>query len=194
MGNSCSPGCRWWCLSWRLFVLSFFPLDVLDEIWDLTESVSEEFLTYSYTYNDKRSGKTHTCILSLHYPITLQGRWSTTDNFTPILFHLVLSSAALVELAKSTPVYSLISSSHLFLYVTFLFPCIVPCRIVFAKIEDLEIWRNHLSFRFLTKGRSSSYLSMPVWIFLQTSSLVTRSLHKMFSPKSYTYGKQRHLW
>ena len=29
------------------FVLSFSPLDVLDEIWDLTESVSEGFLTYS---------------------------------------------------------------------------------------------------------------------------------------------------
>ena len=30
------------------FVLSFFPLDVLDGIWDLTESVSEGFLTYSF--------------------------------------------------------------------------------------------------------------------------------------------------
>ena len=29
------------------FVLSFFPLDVLDEIWDLIESVSEGFLTNS---------------------------------------------------------------------------------------------------------------------------------------------------
>ena len=29
------------------FVLSFSPLDVLDEIWDLIESVSEGFLTYS---------------------------------------------------------------------------------------------------------------------------------------------------
>ena len=28
------------------FVLSFFPLDVLDEIWDLIGSVSEGFLTY----------------------------------------------------------------------------------------------------------------------------------------------------
>ena len=28
------------------FVLSFFPLDVMDEIWDLIESVSEGFLTY----------------------------------------------------------------------------------------------------------------------------------------------------
>ena len=33
------------------FVLSFFPLDVLDEIWDLIESVSEEFLTYSLSLN-----------------------------------------------------------------------------------------------------------------------------------------------
>ena len=29
------------------FVLSFFTLDVLDGIWDLIESVSEGFLTYS---------------------------------------------------------------------------------------------------------------------------------------------------
>ena len=32
------------------FVLSFFPLDVLDEILDLIESVSEGFLTYSFEY------------------------------------------------------------------------------------------------------------------------------------------------
>ena len=32
------------------FVLSFFPLDVLDGIWDLIESVSEGFLTYSFNY------------------------------------------------------------------------------------------------------------------------------------------------
>ena len=28
-------------------VLSFVPIDVFDEIWDLIESVSEGFLTYS---------------------------------------------------------------------------------------------------------------------------------------------------
>ena len=28
-------------------MLSFFPIDVLDEIWDVIESVSEGFLTYS---------------------------------------------------------------------------------------------------------------------------------------------------
>ena len=32
------------------FVLSFFSLDVLDGIWDLIESISEGFLTYSCGY------------------------------------------------------------------------------------------------------------------------------------------------
>ena len=32
------------------FVLSLFPLDVLDGIWDLIESVSEVFLTYSLNF------------------------------------------------------------------------------------------------------------------------------------------------
>ena len=31
------------------FVLSFYRLDVLDGIWDVIESVSEGFLTYSFT-------------------------------------------------------------------------------------------------------------------------------------------------
>ena len=35
-------------ISLASFVLSFFPLDVLDEIWDLIESVSEGFLAYSF--------------------------------------------------------------------------------------------------------------------------------------------------
>ena len=30
------------------FVLSFFPRDVLDEIWDLIESIFEGFPTYSF--------------------------------------------------------------------------------------------------------------------------------------------------
>ena len=38
------------------FVLSFFPLDVLDGIWDLIESVSEGFLTYSYVKKKEMAG------------------------------------------------------------------------------------------------------------------------------------------
>ena len=112
----------------------------------------------------------------LFYPITLGGRRGTTDEFATIPFHLDLFSAALVELAKSIPVHSLILSSHrYFCLPLFLFPFTVPCRIVFAKPEDLETWPNHLSFRFLTRVRSSSYSPMAAWIFLRTSSLVTWS-------------------
>ena len=96
----------------------------------------------------------------LFYPITLGGRWGTTDEFATIPFHLDLFSAALVELAKSIPVHSLILSSHRFFCLPlFLFPFNVPCRIVFAKPEDLETWPNHLSFRFLTRVRSSSFFA-----------------------------------
>ena len=35
----------------RLFVLSVFVRDVLDEIWDLLESVSEGFPNYSLVYS-----------------------------------------------------------------------------------------------------------------------------------------------
>ena len=118
----------------------------------------------------------------LFYPITLEGRRGTTDEFATIPFHLDLFSAALVELAKSIPVHSLILSSHIFFCLPlFLFPFTVPCRIVFAKPGDLETWPNHLSFRFLTRVRSSSYSPMAAWIFLRTSSLVTWSLYEMFN-------------
>ena len=59
-------------------------------------------------------------------PITLEGRWGTTDKFATIPFHLDLFSAALVELAKSIPVHSLILSSHLILlsaFFSFSFHC-----------------------------------------------------------------------
>ena len=117
----------------------------------------------------------------LFYPITLEGRWGTTDEFTTIPFHLDLFSAALVELAKSIPVHSLILSSHLFFCLPlFLFPFTVPCRIVFAKPEGLETWANHLNFCFLIRVRSLSYTPMAAWNFLRTSSLVTWSLYEVF--------------
>ena len=89
----------------------------------------------------------------LLYSITSESRRGTTDEFTTIPFHFVLFSAALVELAKSIPVHSLILSFHLFFCLPhFLFPITVPCRFVFAKSEDLETWPNQLSFCFLTRG------------------------------------------
>ena len=69
--------------------------------------------------------------------ITLEGRRGTTDEFITFHFHLVLFSAALVEMAKPIPVHSLILSSRLFLCLPlFLIPFTVPCRVVFAKPEN----------------------------------------------------------
>ena len=125
-------------------------------------------------------GRTLITISILFYPITLEGRRGTTNEFATIPFHFVLFSAALVQLA--IPVHSLILSSHLFFCLPlFLFPFTVPCRIVFAKPEELETWPNNLSFRFLTRVRSSSYSPMSAWIFLRTSSLVTWFLFEMFN-------------
>ena len=103
----------------------------------------------------------------LFYPITSEGRRGTTDKFATVPFHLVLFSAALVKLAKSIPVHSLILYSNLFFCLPlFLFPFTMPYRIVSAKPEDLEMWPNHLSFRFLTRVKSSSYSPMAAWVFL----------------------------
>ena len=47
IGDSCLPGGLSLVVSLMAsFVLSFFPLDVLDEIWDLIESVFGRFLIY----------------------------------------------------------------------------------------------------------------------------------------------------
>ena len=56
------------------FVLSFFPLDVLDEIWDLIESVSEGFLTYSYLQSKLQSKDKEASCFRLTITTTLQ-KW-----------------------------------------------------------------------------------------------------------------------
>ena len=37
-------------------------------------------------------------------------------------------------------------------------PFTVPCRMVFALLEDLEMWPYHLSFRFVTMVRKRLFL------------------------------------
>ena len=57
------------------FVLSFFPLDVLDGIWDLIESVSEGFLTYSLVIAEL-----------LHYSRRWRQRWQILKILCLIIF------------------------------------------------------------------------------------------------------------
>ena len=102
-------------------------------------------------------------------------------NSQQSFFHLDLFSAALAELVKSIPVHSLILSSHLFFCLPlFLFPFTVPCKIVFAKPEDLDIWPNHLSFRFLNRVRSSS---------LHGGAMVLGKLLLLGRPTNFDYSR-----
>ena len=161
-------------------LLTQFSMDRFQTLHTIGKHIEDVHSEFWWRWNQYRQN--YRLFLFLFYPITLEGRRGTTDEFATIPFHLDLFSAALVELAKSIPVHSLILSSHLFFCLPlFLFPFTVPWRIVFAKPEDLETWPNHLSFRFLTRVRSSSYSPMTAWIFLRTSSLVTWSLYEMFN-------------
>ena len=118
----------------------------------------------------------------LLHPITLEGRRGTTDEFATIPFHLVLFSAAIVKLAKSIPVHSLILSFHLFSSLPlFLFPFTVPCRIVFAEQKTLRHGQTILAFVSGPGSEVCHILQMAAWIFLRTSSLVAWSLYEMFN-------------
>ena len=124
-----------------------------------------------------RTYVTHESHLISSQSLNLGGRQGTTDDVATIPFHPSLSSAALRKSPNSIPVHYLMLSSHLFfcrplLLATFT----VPCRIVLAMPEDLEMWPYHLSFRFFTMVRRSSCTLIAFWILLRTSSFVTWSL------------------
>ena len=48
-------------------MLSLFPRDVLDEIWDITESVSEGFLTYIFPIQGNKEKVIQVVLLSLKW-------------------------------------------------------------------------------------------------------------------------------
>ena len=106
--------------------------------------------------------------------LNLEGRRSTTDDNATIPFHHSLSSAALRESPNPIPVHSLMLSSHLFFCLPLLHaPFTVPCRIVFAMPEDLEMRPYHLSFRFFTMVRRLPCTPIAFWIMFRTSSFAT---------------------
>ena len=125
----------------------------------------------------KRSIKENWLIFTiLKFPLGLQ----FSHNLTKFKIIKYISTIYIMT-TTCTYLQQLTQVSDVALGPLVLFPFTVPCRIVFAKPEDLETWPNHLSFRFFTRVRSSSYSPMAAWIFLRTSSLVTWSLYEMFN-------------
>ena len=103
--------------------------------------------------------------------------WGTTDGSKPVSFNLVLSLAALVVLAKSIPVYSLI----LFSISSSVYPFTQVIEVVFANPENIEMWLNHLSVHFLT-----SYSPMAALVFIRASEVVTWSIYEHGPCTRYT--------
>ena len=119
----------------------------------------------------------------LNYPIILEGRRGTKDEFATIPFHLVLFSAALAELANSIPVHSLILLSPI--------PTSSVCRFVFV-LSLCPVGLSLLNQKTLKRGQtilvSASGPGSGVHHILQccldllrTSSLVIWSLYEMFN-------------
>ena len=109
--------------------------------------------------------------------LNLGGRRGTIDDVAKMPFHPSLSSAALRESLNPILVHSSILSSNLFFCLPLLLaPFTVPFRTDFAVPEDFEMQPTHMSLRFFTMVRRSSYTPTACWILLQTSSFVTRSL------------------
>ena len=119
--------------------------------------------------------------------LNLGGRRGTTDDVATIPFH---SSAAL---SLQTP-FPFILWCYLFFFCLplLLAPFTVPCRIVFAMPEDLEMWPYHLSFRFFTTVRGSSctpvfffffffFFFCLLFFFALEASEMFLSLHMIFS-------------
>ena len=57
-----------------------------------------------------------------HQSLNREGRWRTTYDFATSFLHFLLFSTALSDLPDSSPVHSLMLSSHLFLRL----PCLLP--------------------------------------------------------------------
>ena len=126
-----------------------------------------------------RSQNRHTIVFHLisSQSLNLGGRRGTIDDVATRPFHPSLTSAALRESPNPIPVQSVMLSSYLFFCLRLLLaPFTVPCRIVFAIPEDLEMWPYHLSSRFFTMVRRLSCTPFAFWILLRTSSFVTWSL------------------
>ena len=116
-------------------------------------------------------------IISSHLSLNREGRWDTTDDFAINFLHFSLYSTALWDSANSSPVHSLMLSSHLFLYLLCLLPLFtVPCKMVLARPDERDTWPYHRSLRLFTVVRRSSCGPIACWILARTSSLVTLSL------------------
>ena len=106
--------------------------------------------SFPYAISAQKSKHKSHKLYSLFYPITLEGRRSTTDEIATIPFHLVLFSAALVELAKSIPAHSLILSSNLFFCLPLLFFFLSLCPVGLSLLNQKTLRHGQTILAFVS--------------------------------------------
>lgn len=130
------------------------------------------------------------CNVYFLFHSNLHGCRSTTDDcnipFVPCLVYRCHCCGGKV---CSCPLFDVVFPPFILSACSSLSVHLWPCRIVFARPEDIEMWLNPLSFHFLTMGRSSLYSQMATFVFLWTPLLVMWS-----SVTSGSFWSQRPLF
>ena len=103
-----------------------------------------------------------------------EGPWGTIDDLTTSFLHFSLFSTALLDLANSRPVHSLVLSSHLFPRLPRLLPPFtLSWKMVLAIPDERETWPHHRTLRLFTMIMRSSCGPIACLILARTFSLVT---------------------
>ena len=90
-------------------------------------------------------------ILHPHLSLNHGGYWGSKDDFTTSFLHFSLFSSALLDLANSRPVHSLMLSSHIFCLLCPLPPFTESCKMVLGRPDKWETCPCHLNLRLFTK-------------------------------------------
>ena len=92
-----------------------------------------------------------------HQSLNHKGCWGTSDAFATSFLHFSLFSTALLDLANSRPVHSLMLSSHLlFCLPCLLLPFTLPCKMVLARPDEWDTCPYHCNLRHFTMVTKSS--------------------------------------
>ena len=110
------------------------------------------------------------CLLTYLLSHSLRGRRGTNEVEETSCLHESFSVAALRSCSSLILIHSLFGPPHSLL------PGTLPCSTVFAKLESLVTWPNHLIFLPLTMLRCSSYGPTAQMILDRTLLFVIQSL------------------
>ena len=129
----------------------------------LTSMISNSLLTLKMVQGNQNqyecvtlNGGFHCLSTCVYLSLDLESHRGTTNDLGTSCLHLCLSSTALCDYGKSSPVHSLMLSSPHFLCCSLLLaPLTAPCKMVFARSDDLETCLYRFNFHLFTVARSS---------------------------------------